>query len=235
MFSAAVGGVVDYGMERAVSNMGSGIQSGFNSRMSGGGALRRFNFVGQSCWERDFKQGGNGLDHVYTDNVDLTYYIGHGYGGGFTFESNQNDGELYYTDAIGAWGNSDMEWLALTSCQVLKDTYGGKKWYDRWIPDFDGLHIMLGFETNAHDWDGFGYAFADWLHGKFGIFPPVRVRDAWFLAKSEQQPAADIAVAIGVIGPGGCHNMNDYFHGRGPVGPDIRKNQVQGCWRLNFQ
>jgi hypothetical protein len=235
LFTAAVGGVVDYGTERAVSDMGSGIQSGFNSRMSGGGAFRRFNFTGLSCWERDFKQSGNGLDHVYNDNVDLTFYIGHGYGGGFTFESSQNDGELYYTDAIGAWGNGDQEWLALTSCQVLKDTYGGKKWYDRWIPDFDGLHIMLGFETNAHDWSGFGYAFADWMHGKFGILPPMRVRDAWFLAKAEQQPAADIAVAIGVIGPGGCHNMNDYFHGRGPVGPDIRKNQVQGCWRLNFQ
>ena len=235
MFAAAVGGVVDYGTERAVSDMGSGIQSGFNSRMSGGGAFRRFNFTGLSCWERDFLQGGNGVDHLYTDNVDLTFYIGHGYGGGFTFESNQNDGEVYYTDAIGDWGNGDMEWLALTSCQVLKDTYGGKKWYDRWIPDFDGLHIMLGFETNAHDWSGFGYAFADWMHGKLGFLPPMRVRDAWFLAKAEQQPASDIAVAIGVIGPGGCHNMNDYFHGRGPVGPDIRKNQVQGCWRLNFQ
>ncbi len=235
LFSAAVGGVVDYGTERAVSNMGSGIHSGFNSRMSGGGALRRFNFTGPSCWERDFKQGGTGLDHIYTDNVDLTFYIGHGYGGGFTFESNKDDGTLYYSDAVGDWGNGDMEWLALVSCQVLKDTWDGKKWYNRWMPNFDGLHIMLGFETNAHDWDGFGYAFADWLHGKFGILPPVRVRDAWFLAKSEQQPAADIAVAVGVIGPGGCHNVNDYFHGRGPVGPDIRKNQVTGYWRFNFQ
>ena len=153
----------------------------------------------------------------------------------FTFESAKDDGEIYYTDTIGDWGNGDMEWLALTSCQVLKDTWGGKKWYDRWIPDFDGLHIMLGFETNAHDWSGFGGVFADWMHGRFGILPPMKVRDAWFLAKSEQQPAADIAVAIGVVGPGGCHNMNDYFHGRGPVGPDIRKSQVQGCWRLNFQ
>ena len=232
---AAVGGVVDYGMERAVSDMGFGIQSGFNSRMSGGGALRRFNFSGTSCWERDFLQGGNGLDSTYADNVDLTFYIGHGNGSGFTFESNQNDGKVHYNDPVGDWGNGDMEWLALTSCQVLKDTYDGKKWYDRWIPAFDGLHIMLGFETNAHDWDGFGYAFADWMHGKFGILAPVRVRDAWFLAKSEQQPAADIAVAIGVIGPGGCNNANDYFHGRGSVGPDIRKNQVQGYWRLNFQ
>ncbi len=73
------------------------------------------------------------------------------------------------------------------------------------------------------------------MHGAFGILPPMKVRDAWFLAKSGHQPAADIAVAIGVIGPGGCHNVNDYFHGRGPVGPDIRKAQVQGCWRFDFQ
>jgi len=235
LFSAAVGGVVDYGTERAVSDMGSGIHSGFNSRMSGAGAVRRFNWTGVSCWERDFKQGGTGLDHLYTDNADMTFYIGHGYGGGFTFESNKDDGTLFYSDAVGDWGNGDMEWLALVSCQVLKDTWDGKKWYTRWSPNFDGLHIMLGFETNAHDWDGFGYAFADWMHGKFGFLPPMRVRDAWFLAKSEQQPSGNIAVAIGVIGPGGCHNVNDYFHGRGPVGPDIRKNQVTGYWRFNYQ
>lgn len=235
MFMAAVGGVVDYGTERAVSDMGFGIQSGFNSRMSSGGAYRRFNFSGLNCWERDFKEGGNGLDYLYADNVDLTFYIGHGYGGGFTFESAKDDGEIYYTDTIGDWGNGDMEWLALTSCQVLKETWNGRKWWARWIPDFNGLHIMLGFETNAHDWDQFGRTFADWLHGRFGFLPPVRVRDAWFLAKMEQQPAADIAVAIGVIGPGGCHNANDYFHGRGPVGPDIFKSQVQGSWRMSFQ
>jgi hypothetical protein len=235
MFTAAVGGVVDYGTERAVSDMGSVNQSGFNSRMSGGGAFRRFNWTGLSAWERDFKQGGTGLDHLYMDNVDLTFYIGHGNGGGFTFESNQDDSKLSYGDAVGDWGNGDLEWLALLSCEVLKNTYDGKSWYTRWIPDFDGLHIMLGFETNAHDWDLFGFTFADWLHGRFGFLPPMPVRTAWFLAKAEQQPAADIAVAIGVIGPGGCTDVNDYFHGRGPVGPDIRANQVQGGWRITFQ
>jgi len=235
LFTAAVGGVVDYGTERAVSDMGAANQSGFNSRMSGAGALRRFNWSGVGAWERDFKQGGTGLDHVYVDNVDLTFYIGHGYGGGFTFESNKDDDQIYYSDAVGDWGNGDLEWLALLSCQVLKHTWDSKSWYTRWIPDFDGLHIMLGFHTNAHDWDNFGYAFADWLHGRYGILPPVRVRDAWFLAKSQEQPASNIAVAIGVIGPGGCTDMNDYFHGRGPVGPDIRASQVQGGWRLSFQ
>jgi hypothetical protein len=235
MFSAAVGGVVDYGTERAVSDMGSVNQSGFNSRMSGGGAFRRFNWTGLSAWERDFKQGGTGLDHLYVDNVDMTFYIGHGNGGGFTFESNQDDSKLSYGDAVGDWGNGDLEWLALLSCQVLKNTYDGKSWAQRWIPHFDGLHIMLGFETNAHDWDLFGFTFADWLHGRFGFLPPMPVRSAWFLAKAQQQPAADIAVAIGVVGPGNCTDMNDYFHGRGPVGPDIRANQVQGAWRITFQ
>ncbi len=235
MLFAAVGGVVDYGTERAVSDMGFGIHSGFNSRMNSGGAFRRFNFSGTSCWERDFLQGGNGLDSTYVDNVDLTFYIGHGSGSGFTFESNQNDGQVHYNDPVGDWGNGDLEWLALTSCQVLKGNHDGKTWAQRWIPAFDGLHMMLGFQTNAHDWDGFGRSFADWMHGPLGVLPPMKMRDAWFLAKAGHQPAADIAVAIGVIGPGGCHNVNDYFHGRGPVGPDIRKAQVQGAWRFDFQ
>ena len=172
------------------------------------------------------------------DNADIVFYIGHGNGGGFTFESNHDDGNLTYTDAAGAWGDIDLEWLALLSCEVLKADYGGQRWWQRWGPSFDGLHLLLGFETNAHDWPAFGGTFADWTLGKHigpFILPAMPVRLSWFLAKAEQQPAADIAVAMGVIGPAGLSNYNDYFWGKGPVGPDVRGGDIHGYWRVTFQ
>ena len=230
-----VGGVNDYGCERAVSNMGAAQQTGFNNRFASGGYVRRFNFTGSSCWERDFLEGGNGLDSTYVDNADIVFYIGHGNGGGFTFESSQNDGKVSYPDVVGAWGDLDLEWLALLSCEVLKDTYNGVKWYDRWIPAFDGLHQLLGFETLAQDNSGFGAGFADWTLGRYNILPPMPIRLSWFLAKSQYQPSDRQAVVIGVIGPGGISNCNDYFWGRGSVGPDIRGSNIQGCWRIVYQ
>jgi hypothetical protein len=237
-FFAAVGGVNDYGTERAVSDMGASQQSGFNGRFDSDGVTRRFNWTGLGAWERDFKEGGTGLDATYVDNADIVFYIGHGYGGGFTFESSHDDGLLYYTDATQAWGDLDLEWLALLSCEVLQDTWSGQKWWQRWGPSFDGMHLLLGFETNAHDWPLFGGTFADWVLGRHvGPFtlPAMPVRSAWFLAKAEQQPAADIAVAIGVVGPGGVVNYNDYFWGKGPVGPDVRGSDIHGYWRVTYQ
>ncbi len=234
IFAPAVAGVSDYGVERAVSDLCSGQQAAFNARMMPAGYIRQFNFSGLSAWERDFKQGGTGLDHVYADNADLTFYMGHGYGGGFTFEGNHDDHDLYYTDAVKAWGNKDLEWLALLSCSVMADTYDGKSCFARWSPTFDGLHLMLGFANTAYDHDGFAGTFADWMLGRFGFLPPMPVRASWLLATDSNQPGSVIASVMGVIGPAGMSDYNDYFHGRGPVGPDLRGSNIHGFWRIKY-
>jgi hypothetical protein len=214
-----IGGVTDFGVERAVSDMGSGIQSGFINRFKQS-ALLRFNWTGLASWERDFKQGGTGLDHLYVDNVDLTLYIGHGWSGGFTFEGAQDDGSIVPNDVIGAWGNNDLEWLCLVSCQVLKWN-DGKNVVQRWGPAFDRLHMLLGFDTNAYDWSGFGGRFAGYTLGLdlgFINLPPLPIRHSWFLAKRDQQPASVVAGAMGPIGPNNVSNCNEYFWGKGPTG-----------------
>lgn len=233
------GGTVDFGVERAVSDLCAANQAGFINRFVNEGVYKRFNWTGNSSWERDFKDGGTGLDHLYVDNVDITFYCGHGYGGGFTFESSQDDGYLTYTDAAGAWGNDDLEYLSLLSCQVLRDTYDGKKWYTRWGPAFNGLHLLCGFQTNAYDWPNFGPRFADYTLGRnfFGLVTiTLPVRAAWFKAKAEEQPADVEAVVMGVVGPGGTiSGYNDYFWGQGPVSPDLRGSQIRGYWRIVYK
>jgi len=232
-----IGGVTDFGVERAVSDLGSGIQSGFINRFKKS-ALLRFNWSGTSPWERDFRQGGTGLDHLYVDNVDLTLYIGHGWPGGFTFESTQDDDAIVPSDVVGAWGNNDLEWLCLVSCQVLKWSSDGKNVVQRWGPAFDRLHMLLGFDTNAYDWSGFGGRFANYALGwdlGFVTLPPLPVRQAWFLAKRDEQPASVVAGAMGPIGPSNVSNCNEYFWGKGPTGPDISKANIQGWWVLYYQ
>ncbi|MEN6308022.1 MAG: DUF6345 domain-containing protein [Anaerohalosphaeraceae bacterium] len=231
--------VFDFGTERGVSDLCAANQAGFINRFLADGVQPRFNWACGSAWEDDFKQPPAGNDTTYVDNADIVFYCGHGYGGGFTFESNIDDDYLTSADAAGAWGNGDLEWLALLSCQVLRDTYNGQSWATRWGPAFDGLHLMLGFQTNAYDWSGFGGRFADWTLGRdFFIFklPPLPVRAAWCQAKAEQQPASVEAVVMGVVGPGWViSGWNDYVWGKGPVSADIRDGNIQAYWRIVYK
>ncbi|MDX1600560.1 MAG: DUF6345 domain-containing protein, partial [Anaerolineales bacterium] len=106
----------------------------------------------------------------------------------------------------------------------------------RWGPAFGGLHQLLGFETNAYDWGNFGKRFAQYQLGRnFGFIEyTLPVRAAWFQAASEKQPSNVRSVVMGVIGPSGSSNYNDYFHGQGPMGPDIRGSDIRGYWRVTF-
>ena len=79
---------------------------------------------------------------------------------------------------------------------------------------------------------GFAGTFADYQLGRFLILPPIPVRAAWFKAAKEQQPSKVQSVVMGVIGPNGLSNYNDYFWGNGPVGPDIKGSNIKGYWRV---
>jgi hypothetical protein len=225
-------GRADFGIERAVSDMCANNVNRYSDRMDDE-ATKQFHWTGLTAWERDFREGGPGLDHVYVDNVDELFYCGHGWGGGFTFESNQADGSIVPGDVVSAWGDGDLEWLALLSCQVLTGTYGGQSWAQRWGPAFDGLHLLLGFETNAYDWSNFGKRFAEYQQGRSILFFTITlpVRSSWFQAALEEQPGGVKSVVMGVGGLNGATNYNDYFHGNGPIGPDIPKNQITYYWR----
>ena len=131
----------------------------------------------------------------------------------------------------GAWSE-----MVILSCQVMKDTHGGLKWWACWGPAFNGLHQMLGYRTNARANTNTTGVFAEWQLGYFFILPPMPVRTSWCLAKKQEQPNDRQAVIMGVVGPGGVlGGWNDHFWGQGPVGPDLRGNNITAYWRIVYQ
>jgi hypothetical protein len=220
------GSVRDFGAENAVNNEFGRLDKGFVDEMNADGVTQRFVWLGANAWEQDFKSPG---DSSYIDNTDITFYVGHGYGGGFTFEdSSHDDGTLSHTDATGDWGDQDLEWLALLSCEVLRNDWSGQSHFSRWKQEFDGLHNLLGFHTLAYAWSSFSGEVARNLvdHG-------MTVRQAWFDAVADEQPDCVEPVVMGVFAnKNGLSNSNDHFWGHGSVGPDIRGSDVGGYWSI---
>ncbi len=228
-------GPVDVGVAQTVDEWQCAQDSGYGFRnaMASKGIATAFAWHGMSAWEEDFKKASaGGTDSTYADNVDATWYTGHGNPNGFTFKNNaHDDGAINPSDAD--WGNGDLEWLQLESCQVLRDTNGNMDQLTRWGGAINGLHMMNGFHTNAICVDGgTGRTFAQLLFPQFGL-PAFPVRNAWALMAQIKEPSGIRYRSIGNVGAGGVTNIGDYFWGQGPTGPDITKAARTGMWSLS--
>lgn len=238
-------GRTDYGIESPFdAGLGSTDRRDFQTAMRRpgmGGGTQQFCWLDQLAWERDFKEPprwAGGLDSLYCDNVDLCFYVGHGWPFGITFVNPvQSKAWLLNTDVgalggwTGAWGDVDLEWMTLLSCQVLQGNWANpaQNAFSRWVPAFDGLHLLCGFDTVAWARTGFPRDFGDRMLGWSFPWRPVPIRTAWFAANVAKQPRGTTAAVMGVIGRGGVNNFNDYYWGKGPVGPTLRP-PFMGAW-----
>ena len=214
--------------------------AGFSAVFGAQGVPIQFHWTGTNAWERDFRESGapqNGDDASYVDDVDLAWYTGHGSPGSFTFDNaSHDDGDIVPGDA--RWGNRDLEWLQLESCNVLQFDSGGVPIWDRWAHVFDGLHLLNGFQTTASCVDtpnGTAGRFSRYLFPQTILFitiPALKVRQAWAQMAYDLEPSGRQYVTMGAAGPGWLTNYDDYFWGQGPVGPDIPRSQIIGYWWL---
>jgi len=219
-----IGGVRDYGTENSVYNEFGGLEQGFKDQMNADGVVRRFSWRGLAAWEQDFKDPE---DSNWIDNTDMTFYVGHGNVGYFTFEdSTHDDSILDNNDATGDWGDKDIEWLALYSCQVMGKGGDGQEPFKNWKQEFDGLHLLLGFHTNAQVSNQFSGKFASNM-----LTSNMTVLNAWFDAIDDHQPNDREGIVMGVFrASDNVWNYNDHFHGKGSVGPDIRGSDIGLGW-----
>ncbi|NHN48010.1 hypothetical protein G9464_10420 [Halostella sp. JP-L12] len=228
-----VPGTVDVGTETAIWPNWA---SGFIREARIAGVSRNNTWTGNSVWEKDFRSPTD--DNVGVDTADLVFASGHGMPRGWTVENpNHDDKWIWHTNADGDWGDFDIEWLALMSCNVLAPDDGscgscnGLSVFDRWRQEFDGLHQFQGFRTLGWRVPGFPDAYGRYVFGNW-FFPGLPLRKAWFLAVDNYQPAYDTDQNWRVRGAvmytadsEGRSCFNDHFHGEGPVGPDIPLGQ----------
>jgi hypothetical protein len=229
-----VGGTVDVGSE------GTGVCSGlahtgenlkaFGDEFKARSIPVRFSYLDFAAWEDDFKDPTlGGHDSDWTDNVDLAYWQGHGSPNGFSLCASEDDKSMSRTDA--RWGNTDVEWMSLFTCLILKGVDDGNTnlaWWQRWGSAFDGLHQINSFHTVSKHSAKHGGIYARYLLRS----GPAMVRNAWARASIDDQPSDVSYASMGPIGPNGSVTMNDYFHGKGPVGADIPRTQLTGWWYL---
>jgi hypothetical protein len=242
-----VGGVTDWGTESPVYGGGFGLankdtQDWWNGmRTPGhGGGVERYAWLDTLSWRRDFiEEPYPGLDNLWVDNADITFYVGHGNPDVITFSGAVplNHNPMFYNQADHAWGDEDQEWMCFLSCEVLafKDGANVPIW-SRWTRPFDGLHILTGFWTLAGARTGFPRTFSDlMLAGPLPVPPfpaaPLPIVNSWLAAAHARGTGG--SAALGPIGPAGVWDYGDYYWGKGPVGPDIRWWQVTGWWYIS--
>ncbi len=207
----------------------------FNNRMTAAGIPVQFSWLDGNAWEDDWKDPSkSGHDSDWVDDVDMAYWQGHGSPGGFWFSgcSAIDDNHLNFADAL--WGNRDAEWISLFTCLVLNTGSPGSLWYQRWGGAFDRLHQINSFDTVSYHSAVHGGIFAEYMMRNPFLWwnNPMTVRQAWAQTSIDDQPGSVVWATMGVISAGGWVNWNDYFWGKGPVGPDVAKAQVAGWWRV---
>ncbi len=230
-------GPTDVGIEQTVDEWQCAQDSaiGFKNVMAAHSIPTAFDWRGFAAFEKDFKsQALGGWDHLYVDNVDAQWYTGHGWSGGFTFKSAVDDTEI--TPADARWGDRDLEWMQLESCQVLRDTNGFHNYFGRWGGAVDGLHMLNGFHTNAYCvGGGTGGTFASYLFPRQILWitlPALTVRNAWAQMAIDKEPSGVVYRSMGNIGSGGVTNIGDHFWGQGSTGPDISVAGRTGQWSI---
>ena len=237
---AALVGRVDVGSEgtgpcSGLPHTAANVAS-FNNRMSSAGVAVQFSWVDANAWEDDWKDPSRaGNDSTWVDNVDMAYWQGHGWPGGFSFSGCSSIDDASMTNADALWGNRDAEWISLFTCLVLAAESGGQRWWQRWGPAFDRLHQINSFDTVSYHSSQHGGIYADYLVRRPFLWwnDPMKVRQAWAQASIDDQPPQVVWATMGVISTAGSVNWNDYFWGHGPVGPDVPAGQIRGYWRVS--
>jgi hypothetical protein len=232
-------GRVDVGSEgtgpcSGLPNTGLNLAS-FNNQFTSRGIPVEFSWLNQNAWEQDFKDPSKGGDDSnYADHVDMTYWQGHGSPTGFSFSGCSSNDDTFLSNTDAKWGNGDVEWMSLFTCLILEGTSGGQAWWQRWGPAFAGLHQINSFHTISYHSSSHGGTYANYLLRSPFLWwnNPMRVRTAWAQASIDDQPADVLWASMGAIGPAGSVNMNDYFWGKGAVGPDIPAASITGYWYL---
>lgn len=132
-----------------------------------------FIFGNGSAWEDDYVDNNSS----YVDSVDVTYYQGHGWPGGFTLNA-PDDTTVQYGEVQGKWGDGDWEWGYFNTCSMMADA-SRTPWYGT----MKGMHGIASFRNTSYNTAGFGSQLATYLIFGYSF------KDAWFKTCDAKQPS----------------------------------------------
>lgn len=163
-----------------------------------------------------------GANNYFIDRSDIHYHVGHGairwdgyYGKNLTAIIFEDGSSLLPSEAKGAWGEIDLEWIGFRNCKLLDET---SRSY--WAKAMNGIRLILGFKTSCYTHDKFGQQWAQKMRSKkkyskdkvnMYIYPGMTITQAWFSTTDWTQPSGTTACVIAERYP----NYYDHLWGNG--------------------
>ncbi len=199
---------------------------GFVDKLVSAGWQKNFLWEDDTAYESDFKRDDSGgEDHIWVDAVDIAWFAGHGNGGELYFNYGQSEEDRvlksFYLDRLpgdhplayqdeARWGDQDLEWIFLFSCNTLQ-RYDGTKGGSDFGWALNGAHLVCGAVDKMwvqYD-DGFHVA-------RYLVDYDWKVVDSWFWGCNVHQPAGRMLRVIGENEACG----DDHIWGHGWVSQD---------------
>jgi PKD repeat protein len=154
--------------------------------------------------------------NTVANNADFAFHAGHGETDRIAFGSQNNVYDLSRSDMEFGGNNGKAKWVALSACKVLNQST-----WTNWKSVFNGLHILMGFDTEGKLGQDQGGQFAKRMTGS-GLYPvPQKIRDAW--KKTLQYTIDDTSVKGADMWAEPCEN--DYLPGFGSFKDPVKNSE----------
>jgi hypothetical protein len=108
------------------------------------------------------------------NNADFAFHAGHGGNDGILFGTANPDYNVYRWDMQFGGNNGKAKWVALLSCDVLNQSA-----WTLWKPVFNGVHILMGYDTHGLEGENQGSQFAQRMTASGSYFYASSIRDSW--------------------------------------------------------
>jgi len=208
--------VSDYAFISDLPSSQTNVEQFVNYLLYNGGSYYTFS-VGDDDVTQDAFESNNSVD-----TTDLAFFNGHG-GDGYLilrWEMFGNDRVVY--DEVH-WGDVDLDWIMLHSCDTLASDNTGLKSTSKFAQGLNGMRLICGATTimwNFTD-DGLHVAWRLIDSDAGGPDEALPVSVSWFLGIDDGNPSG---VTLRILGEdSGC--ANDYIWGQGgPYGSSTVDN-----------
>lgn len=167
--------------------------------------------TGSRNW--DINEDANSM----ANNADFAYHAGHGWEDGILFGTANPDYKLYRSDMQFGGNNGRAKWVVFDSCHVLNQST-----QSNWESVFNGLHILMGFDTIGLESAIRSVQFAERMTGS-NNYDETQIRDAWKYALKDTIDKVHIKGAYMWADPSG----EDYLPGFGEFSKPVKDGSGQ--------